>query len=76
MKNIVVSNDKFKKLSGQVDGYTTESLNGYLHFKESYEIIAINLCKEKVLDADPKTVHLNLCIVIVEVESCICKPTD
>lgn len=57
MKNIVVSNDKFKKLSGQVDGYTTESLNGYLHFKESYEIIAINLCKEKVLDADPKTVQ-------------------
>ena len=41
----------------QGDDYTTGYLQDYHYFKNYYKIIAIDLSKEQVLDADPKTIQ-------------------
>ena len=43
-----------KIATGQEDDYTTTCLLDYPYFKESYKMIAIDLSKQQVLDADPK----------------------
>ena len=42
---------------GQGDDYTTGCLLDYDYFKKYYKIIAIDLSKQKALDADPKAVQ-------------------
>ena len=50
--------DKIWKIAtGQGDDYTTGCLLGYYYFKHYYEITAIELNKQKALDADPKTIQ-------------------
>ena len=39
--------------TGQGDDYTTGCLLDYSYFKDHYKLIAIDLSKQQVLDADP-----------------------
>ena len=39
------------------DDYTTGCLLDYSYFKDYYKMIAIDLCKQQVLDADPRVIQ-------------------
>ena len=47
-----------KIATGQEDDYTATCLLDYPYFKESYKMIAIDLSKQQVLDADPRATQL------------------
>ena len=42
---------------GQGDDYTTGCLLDYTYFKKYCKIVAVDLSKEQVLDADPKAIQ-------------------
>ena len=42
---------------GKGEDYTTGSLLDYHYFKEHYKLVAVNLSKQKELDADPKAIQ-------------------
>ena len=42
---------------GQGDDYTTDCLLGYSYFKDHYKMIAIDLSRQQVLDADPRAIQ-------------------
>ena len=46
-----------KVATGKGDDYTTGCLLDYSYFKENYKMIAIDLTKEQVLDADPRAIQ-------------------
>ena len=46
-----------KVATGQGDDYTTGCLLDYTYFKKYYKMIAIDLSKQQVLDADPKAIQ-------------------
>ena len=46
-----------KITTGQCDDYTTGCLLHYLYFQTHYKVIAIDLSKQQLLDADPKTMQ-------------------
>ena len=49
---------KFKKVStGQEDDYTTGCLLDYAYFKNNCRLLAVDLSKQKVLDADPRAIQ-------------------
>ena len=48
-----------KIATGQGDDYTTGCLLDYSYFKENYKMIAIDLSKQQVLDADPRAILQN-----------------
>ena len=43
--------------AGQGDDYTTSCLLDYSYFKDYYKMIAIDLSKQLVLDADPRAIQ-------------------
>ena len=43
-----------KLTNGHRDDYTTSRFLDYPYFKKHYSMIAIDLCKQQELDADPK----------------------
>ena len=43
--------------TGQRDDYTTGCLSDYQYFKDHYHSIAVDLSKQKELDADPRTIQ-------------------
>ena len=43
-----------KVLTGYGDDYTTDCLLDYAYFKDNYRLIAVDLSKQKALDADPR----------------------
>ena len=45
-----------KILTGQGDDYTTEFLLDYQCFKGHYQLIVVDLSKQKELDADPRVI--------------------
>ena len=50
--------ENIRKIAIQkIDGYTTGCLIDYTYFKKYYKIIAVDLSKQQVLDADPKAIH-------------------
>ena len=54
-----VTYENIRKITtGQGDDYTTGCLLDYTYFKKYYKIIAIDLSKQQVLDADPKAIQL------------------
>ena len=58
VKNNKVTYENIRKIStGQGDDYTTGCLLDYAYFKDSYKIIAIDLSKQQVLDADPRAIQ-------------------
>ena len=50
--------DEVRKIStGQGDDYTTGCLLDYSYFKKIYRLIAVDLSKQKTLDADPRVIQ-------------------
>ena len=49
-------NEVRKVLTGQGDDYITGSLLGLAYFEKHYRLIAANLSKQKVLDADSRAI--------------------
>ena len=46
-----------KVMIGKGDDYTTGSLLDYDYFKKNYKLVAIDLSKQKELDADPRAIQ-------------------
>ena len=46
-----------KTATGQGDDYTTGSLLQYQYFKDHYNLIAVDLSKQKELDADSRAIQ-------------------
>ena len=46
-----------KIATGKGDDYTTVCLLDYPYFKDNYKMIAIDLSKQQVLDADPRNIQ-------------------
>ena len=46
-----------KESTGQGDDYTTGCLLHYVYFKNICKLIAVDLSKQKALDADPRAVQ-------------------
>ena len=58
VKNGKVTYENIRKITiGQGDDYTTGCLLDYTYFKKYYKMIAIDLSKQQVLDADPKAIQ-------------------
>ena len=58
MKNNKVTYENIRKIAtGQGGDYTTGCLLDYSYFMDTYKIIAVDLSKQKVLDADPKAIQ-------------------
>ena len=58
VKNDKISYENIRKIStGQRDDYTTSCLLDYTYFKKYYKMIAVDLSKQQVLDADPKAIQ-------------------
>ena len=58
VKNDLRASDNIQKMTTvQGDDYTICCLQDYHYFKNYYKIIAIDLSKKQVLDADPKTIQ-------------------
>ena len=49
----------WKIATGQGDDYTNGCLLDYPYFKNYYKMLAIDLGKQQVLDADPKAIQYN-----------------
>ena len=50
--------DEIRKIStGQGDDYTTGCLLDFAYFEKNYRLIAADLSKQKVLDADPRVIQ-------------------
>ena len=48
-----------KIATGKGDDYTTGCLLDHSYFKDYYKMIAIDLSKQQVLDADPRAIQQN-----------------
>ena len=58
IKNDLRTYDNIQKTAtGQGDDYTTGCLLDCAYFKKYYKMIAIDLSKQKALDADPKAIQ-------------------
>ena len=44
-------------MTGKGEDYTTGSLLDYDYFKEHYKLVAVDLSKQKELDADPRAIQ-------------------
>ena len=50
--------DEVRKIStGQGDDYTTGCLLDFAYFEKKYRLIAVDLSRQKALDADPKAIQ-------------------
>ena len=56
-KNEIIYDNIRKIAAGQVCNYTTGCPLDYPYLKENYKIIAIDLSKQHVFDADPKAIQ-------------------
>ena len=53
INDLIKQYDEVRKVStGHGDDYTTGSLLDYAYFKDNYRLIAVDLSKQKALDAD------------------------
>ena len=56
--DLIKQSDEIRKISkGQGDDYTTGCLLDFSYFRNNYKLIAADLSKQKVLDADPRTIQ-------------------
>ena len=50
--------DEIRKIAtGKGDNYATGCLLDYDYFKKNYQLIAVNLSKQRELDADPRAIQ-------------------
>ena len=55
---MVKTYENIRKITlGQGDDYATGCLSDYSYFKNYYKMIAIDLSKQKALDADPRAIQ-------------------
>ena len=65
--------DKIRKIAtGQGDDYTTECLLDYHYFKDHYNLIAIDLSKQKELDADSRAIQQTEFYGMLKTKSQVC----
>ena len=58
INDLIKQYDEVKKVStGYGDDYTTGCLLDYVYFKYNYILIAVDLSKQKALDADPRAIQ-------------------
>ena len=58
IKNNKVTYENIRKIAtGQGDDYTTGCLLDYSYFMDTYKMIAVDLSKQNILDADPKAIQ-------------------
>ena len=58
INDIIKQYDEVRKVStGYGDDYTTGCLLDYAYFKDNYRLIAVDLSKQKALDADPRAIQ-------------------
>ena len=58
INDLIKQYDKVRKIStGQGDDYTTGCLLDYSYFEKSYKLIAVDLSKQKALDADSRAIQ-------------------
>ena len=58
INNMIKRYENIRKITiGQGDDYTTGCLLDYTYFKKYYKMIAVDLSKQQVLDADPKAIQ-------------------
>ena len=58
VKNDKVTYENIRKIAnGRKDDYTTGCLLNYIYFKNYYKMIAVDLSKQQVLDAEPKAIQ-------------------
>ena len=58
IKNNKVTFENIRKIAtDQGDDYTTGCLLDYPYFKDSYKMIAVDLSKQQVSDADPRAIQ-------------------
>ena len=58
IKDHVKKYEEIRKIAtGKGDDYTTDCLIDYQYFKDHYQSIAVDLSKQKELDADPRAIQ-------------------
>ena len=58
INDLIKQYDEIRKVStGYGDDYTTGCLLDYAYFKDNYRLIAVDLSKQKALDADPRAIQ-------------------
>ena len=58
INDLIKQYDEVRKVStGHGDDYTTGSLLDYAYFKDNYRLIAVDLSKQKALDADLRAIQ-------------------
>ena len=58
INDLIKQYDEIRKVStGYGDDYTTGCLLDYAYFKDHYRLIAVDLTKQKALDADPRAMQ-------------------
>ena len=58
INDLIKQYDEVRKVStGHGDDYTTRSLLSCAYFKDNYKLIAVDLSKQKALDADPRAIQ-------------------
>ena len=58
INDLIKQYDEIRKIStGQGDDYTTGCLLDFAYFEKNYRLIAVDLSKQKVLDADSRTIQ-------------------
>ena len=67
INDIIKQYDEVRKVStGYGDDYTTGCLLDYAYFKDNYRLIAVDLSKQKALDADPRAIQQIVFHIVVE----------
>ena len=60
VKNDKVTYENIRKIAiGHGEDYTNGCLLDYTYFKKYYKMIAIDLCKQQDVDADPRSIQTN-----------------
>ena len=62
-----------KTATGQGDDYTTGCLLDYQYFKDHYQLIAVDLSKQKELDADSRAIQQIEFYGMLKTNSQVCK---
>ena len=58
INDLIKQYDEVRKVStGHGDDYTPGSLLDYAYFRDNYKLIAVDLSKQKALDADPRAIQ-------------------
>ena len=73
VNNQIRNYDEIRKLAaGKGDGYKTGCLLYYQYFKDHYQLIAVDLSKQKDLDGDPRAIQQIEFYGILKTKSQVC----